>query len=51
MLREARKTFEQDKLSREQELTTMRDRSRTSLEELQNAQTRIQLLEQQVYSY
>jgi hypothetical protein len=48
MLRRARLTFEQEKRSRDQELQKIRDRSRTSSDELKAAQGKIHLLEQQV---
>jgi predicted nucleic acid-binding Zn-ribbon protein len=49
MLRRAKEILEQEKNSRDQELQQIRDRSRVSSDELKNAQTKIRLLEQQVY--
>ncbi len=51
MLRRARETFEQEKRLRDQELRQIRDRSRTSSDELKNAQAKVRLLEQQVYIF
>lgn len=49
MLRRAKETLDQEKSLRDQELRQIRDRSRTSSDDLKTAQSRIRALEQQVY--
>ncbi|CAF0766915.1 unnamed protein product [Didymodactylos carnosus] len=48
MLKRAKETFENDKRLREHELREIRDRTRTSADELNSAQAKVRLLEQQL---